>query len=214
MERTAKVLGRAALLGGLGGALNAFWCWAKFPVAASDGMDFTWTIIPAGLCHGALLAVVFVACTLILRTRPRVQQWVGLPLTGWVAGWLSFIPIHLYIKSLPVGIGDAKLSPREVLQVFWPFERSVGSLWAPYTSFGLVAVAYYALLILCRQLSTPSLFRHLLMGSVSAAAGSLWWWITYRPWYFSLLHGAVWGSLIGFGVWKSQRIAVSEQRSG
>ena len=206
MEHPAKTLGRAALLGGLGGGLNAFWCLAKFPVAVSGGTDFLWTIVPAGACHGALLTVLTVGIARAMHWRPAIQRWIGVPLVGWLAGWLSFIPISLYMQSLTSNSIDPGLSAREIVRALWPFEWSVGSLWSPYASFGLVAALYDFLLVVLRQLRSPRLSRHLLMGGISGALGSLWWWCIYKPWYLSLLHGAVWGTLVGFGVWKSHRV--------
>lgn len=198
--RPVSSLLTVAGLGGCGGAVNAFWCYAKFPVGISGGMDFAWTIIPAGAAHGALLALCVMAGVILLQRRPRTLQWLGILLAGWLTGWLSFIPIHLYILS----VGSTALTRADLLKALWPYEATIGTLWAPYSTFGLVALFSFGGLILWRPLTTPRLSRQLLIGSLSGTAGSLWWWSVYGPWYLCLLHGTIWGSLVGLGVWQSR----------
>lgn len=103
---------------------------------------------------------------------------------------------------------NVNFSPGEVFAGFlWPFGENLNlaSLSRPYLYFGLVGVVYFLLLGACRWLSAKSLSVHALMGSLSGTLGSLYWWIAWGPWYFSVLHGTIWGSLVGFGVWRSQR---------
>jgi len=69
----------------------------------------------------------------------------------------------------------------------------------------LVSLLYYRALTLGRQLRTPDLRTHQLIASACGVLGSLWFWLDSKPWYLSLLHGAIWGSLVGFGVWRFQR---------
>ena len=64
----------------------------------------------------------------------------------------------------------------------------------------------YLFLNLCRQLSQKHLSVHLLIGSLSGSLGSLSLWVELQSWwYFSLIHGTIWGALVGFGVWKATR---------
>ena len=71
--------------------------------------------------------------------------------------------------------------------------------------FGLVSLLYYAALTLGRQLRVSDLRTHQAVAGACGVLGSLWFWIDTKPWYLSLLHGAIWGACVGYGVWKSQR---------
>ena len=209
MKITARGLGLIGLLGGAGGAINAWLCYARFPVPVGYDADlaFSWQIIPAGLTHGAVLAVASVGLATSLWTSAWPVRLVGAPVVGWLAGWLSFISIQLYISFTPIMESTGGLTRDEVLgALVWPFRAlSIETLWIPYPHFGLVGLGYYFLLNICRQLLATRLAVHLLLGSVSGALGSWWWWMSYKPWYLSLLHGTLWGSLVGFGVWRSQQ---------
>ena len=198
MKLTKHALGLVGLLGGVGGATNAWLCYANLPVPAGYG-SFEWHIIPAGAMHGASLAMIAVGATRLLWDRSVLIRWLGLPVVGWVSGWLSYIPIGLSVGT-----------ERHWFNVlFWPFVNhpQVGeSLLGLWEYFGFVGAVYYALLNLWRRLTERRLPLHLVMGSLSGCLGSLWCWVSFKPWYFSFLHGAIWGSLVGFGVWKSQRL--------
>jgi hypothetical protein len=65
--------------------------------------------------------------------------------------------------------------------------------------------------LLCcfQKLYNKKLPIQFLMGISSGVLGSLWFWIVYGPWYFSLIHGIIWGSFVGFGLW----IALSPKRN-
>jgi len=78
---------------------------------------------------------------------------------------------------------------------------------------GLTGFVYYLLLNLCHQLTNKNLVVHLIMGVLAGCTGSL---ITsFDPrvppntqlWLLASggFHGTIWGSLVGFGVWKSQQ---------
>lgn len=88
--------------------------------------------------------------------------------------------------------------------ITWPLHERIQetalSLWQV---FGLVGLLYCGALSLLRQGLSSKRWVHLLMAITSGSVGSLWWWISYKPWYFSLLHGTIWGSLVGYGVWRS-----------
>ena len=101
----------------------------------------------------------------------------------------------------------AALSASGVLDALaWPSHWDNG-LWQPFVYFGFVGSLYYGFLSLCRQLSQKRLSVHLLMGSLSGSLGSLLLWVEREPWYFSLIHGTIWGALVGWGVWRAQRAA-------
>jgi len=48
----------------------------------------------------------------------------------------------------------------------------------------------------------PRLGKALIVGTAAGVLGSLWFWIGDQ-WYFSLLHGTVWGCLVGLALSKS-----------
>ena len=204
-----RSLGLIGLLGGLGGAINAWLCYARLPVPVgevNDPMTFAWPVIPLGFVHGSLLALIGIGVAFLLWKQKWFVRLIALPVVGWIAGWLSYIPLHVYIHRI-FGKSKEPLLKDLLEACAWPFSFSEPEVvaFAPYMSFGLVGVGCFLLLNLCRQGTIKALWRHLLVGSVSGILGSLWWWIGYKPWYFSLIHGTIWGSLVGFGVWKSQR---------
>lgn len=219
MRIDLRSLGLIGLLGGLGGAINAWLCYAKIPVPVSEHGDFSWYIIPAGALHGSLLATITVGGVALLWNRKWRLRSVGPFLVGWVSGWLAFIPIYIYISWDSSGLSVWGPPTERVLKItdvfnslIWPIgygqgEDLWGRLWMPlaipYAYFGLVGLAYSFSLNLWRQLSSRDLWSHLLVASGAGFLGSLWWWISYTPWWFSLLHGTIWGSLVGFGMWKS-----------
>ncbi len=207
MMLTTRELRLVGALGGIGGAINAWLCYAKLPGLSVQEMDFLWAIVPAGALHGGLLAVISVGVAQWLRERRMRLRWAALPLMGWVCGWIPYAPIAFYVHLyfVPDFGGGGWLD--KLLKALWPFRLDLESLWMPWHSFGLVGAIYYLLLSLCRGLASRRLMTHLLIASLSGIAGSLWWWILFKPWYLSVLHGAIWGSLVGFGVWKSQRAA-------
>jgi hypothetical protein len=66
----------------------------------------------------------------------------------------------------------------------------------PLQAFGLVALLYYAALHRLASRSSGPL-ECALLASASGFLGSLWWWIEIEAWYFSLIHGSIWGVLVG-----------------
>jgi hypothetical protein len=67
-----------------------------------------------------------------------------------------------------------------------------------------VALLYY-LAVAVHLAGDRSMTEHVACAIASGALGSLWWWATIGPWYFSVLHGTVWGTLVGVGAWSSGR---------
>ena len=193
---SARALGLIGLLGGLGGAINAALCYMEWPVPVGEGMFapiFHWHIIPAGALHGSVLVLMAVAFARMLYRRSLPLRLCGAGVAGWLAGWLSWIPL-----SVSFGEDSFEMTWR----TFWPF-TSLSEIWQSFEVFGLVTACYcMSLCIRDAQFRGPR-FYHLLRGIVSGVAGSLWFWVHSERWYFSLIHGAIWGSLVGFGVWKS-----------
>lgn len=179
------------LFGGLGGAANAWLCFAERPVAIKDDPVLHWHVIPAGAAHGAILAAsAFGIAEAVRSKRVVVRLGLAAPL-AWVAGYVSWIPLNRSVFDEPW----AKTS-------LWPFDAgALLALYRPLPYFGLVALVYY--LCLCFRKSHDGLGTHLLAAVSAGILGSLWWWIGWEPWFFSLLHGTLWGVLVGFGAWKA-----------
>jgi len=186
-RRVQEILG-VALCGALGGGANAWLCYAKLPVQVHDNPEFRWHLIPAGALHGALLAGIAVACGVgLLGRRLLVRVLAALPV-AWLAGYLAWIPLHR--SAFDEAWGKS---------LTWPFHESWSHiLLAPLTWFGSVSLILY----LCMSLrSVADLRTRILQASLAGVLGSLWWWISWKPWYFSLLHGGIWGVCVGVGIW-------------
>lgn len=181
---------RVAACGALGGATNAWLCYAEVPVAAAQNTTFGWHVIPAGAVHGSVLAFTAFGGARLLASRGlRLRLLVAAPL-AWVAGVASWIPLNRsafdepWLKSLT-----------------WPFHDGWGTaLLAPFQYFGFVAGLYYLSLVI-RVTQGRSLAAHVLTAGASGTLGSLWWWIAMESWYFSPLHGTIWGAFVGAGAW-------------
>ena len=79
----------------------------------------------------------------------------------------------------------------------------VSILWSPLPYFGAVAGVLYLSLLLAR--SVASRWVLILAATAAGVSGSLWWWTEWGPWYFSLIHGAVWGTFVGFALsWRGR----------
>ena len=200
MILTARSFGRIAVFGALGGAINAWLCYAQLPVPImSEGgmlsgpspLDFTWTTIPGGAGHGAILALLAVMLATRLARHPLPIRIAASAAAGWVAGWLSWI-----VLSFGMQIAEW---PETLV---WPFRQE---WWGPWLQFGLVTAIYTAALSLRSGWPGARLVPHLLCGIVSGVAGSLWWWIMSKPWYFSIIHGTIWGALVGYAAWTCEK---------
>ena len=105
--------------------------------------------------------------------------------------YLSFIPLDRWALDEPWS-----------RSLTWAFQEGWNQvLVAPFAYFGLVAVAYYLSLSMGGLRST-SLASHLVQSCAAGVLGSLWWWTSWEPWYFSVLHGSIWGVLVGLGAWR------------
>ena len=190
MKISWRSLGLIGLLGGVGGAINAWLCYAKFPVPIGEDPALSWHAIPAGGVHGSLLALVCVGLPVLLENERLLIRLIGVPLVGWCAGFISWIPLN---ASLGFG---------------WSHyvERGWDILWWPFPYFGLVGVVYALLVLLAEEfIANHRRIAYPIICSVSGVLGSLLWWMGWKPWWFAVLHGAIWGLLVGFGVWKSQQ---------
>jgi hypothetical protein len=121
------------------------------------------------------------------RARLAVRLAAAVPV-AWLAGYASWIPLNR-------SAFDESWSK----SFLWPFEDWTRAAWVPFAHFGLVAFLYY-LWLAVRGLETRGLAANVIAGCAAGVFGSLWWWISWEPWYFSVLHGAIWGALAGAGV--------------
>lgn len=193
---------RIGACGAVGGATNAWLCYAQWPVPAAKNATFAWHVVPAGAFHGAVLAAVAFGTARLLSKRNLRTKLVAAPLLAWIAGVASWIPLNRSAFDEPW----AK-------SLTWPFHQDWSmAMLAPLQYFGFVAGLYYLCLVLPFA-RTRSLGVHVLCASASAALGSLWWWIAMEPWYFSPLHGAVWGTAVGVGSWAALGGRATMERS-
>jgi hypothetical protein len=183
---------RTVLLGLAGagaGTLNAWLCYAKWPVPVTN-VSFHWHVIPAGFAHGGLLAVTAMAAALLAAKLHPSWRYAALPVAGWVGGYLSWIPLQMSVFEdsfthalvWPVANGDSALQ----------------GTWAPFFHFGLVSALYYAWLM--RRSRPWQVWAEVIAASCAGVFGSLWWWSSMGTWYFSPLHGIAWGCLVGSAV--------------
>lgn len=174
----------AALGGALGGALNAFHALYAFPD------NLAWHIVPAGLVHGALLAGLSVSCARWVAAR-RLAIRLALPgVEGYVIGYATFLPIAL--------------SAHFDLRFFWFGQEDHAFYW-PWWAFGIVATLACLGWGSARLIASRHLIVHMATGSIAGVLGSLWWWSSWEDSPYCLLHGTIWGCLVGLGVWKAGR---------
>jgi hypothetical protein len=184
---------RIGACGALGGAANAWLCYAQLPVAAGN-TTFAWHVVPAGAVHGGLLAVIAFGAGRLLSKWTLGARLLAAPLLAWIAGVLSWIPLSRSATEDPWA-----------RSLTWPFHQGwKAAIVDPFLCFGLVAGLYYLSVVLF-SLRERRLGAHLLYAGLSGALGSLWWWISIEPWYFSPLHGAIWGAFVGTGAWSLSR---------
>lgn len=180
-----------ALLGAVGGLLNALLLWLQVPEKV---VDFKPVILVCGALHGGVLAACGIAAANIAlrRARLRLPIWI---VAGYLAGWISWIPTHVLIADSP---------PSKAL--LWPFmlERPLEAVWRPFQYFGMVGLVLAVVLTIASpgMRRSPLGLRGLAIGS--GVLGSLWFWGVFqahmRMGYLALLHGTLWGLLVGAGL--------------
>jgi hypothetical protein len=180
---------RVGACGAAAGAINAGFCYA-----IAKPLPFAWHIIPAGAVHGGLLAISAFGMSRLFLKKNLGTRILAAPLVAWIGGYLSWISLSLSLTAFPL------LREPWTHSLFWPFfEHWEGMLVKPAFSFGLVASLYYLFLVLyCGK--KRGLGPHLIGAVVSGILGSLSFWIGFG-WYFSPIHGAIWGILVGIGAW-------------
>jgi hypothetical protein len=162
-------------------------------VAVHDDPHFEWHVIPAGAFHGALLAAAAYALGHALAARTlRVRLAAALPL-AWVAGFVAWIPLNSSTFERPW-----------LESLVWPFHQSWdGLLLSPLQFFGLVALVYYVA-VAWGWTKGRRLAAHVASASAAGMLGSFWWWLAMGSWYFAILHGAIWGTLVGVAAWSAE----------
>ena len=186
--RILPVLLRIAAAGAVAGAVNAWLCYARWPVPVEEYSDFSWHLVPAGAVHGAVLGLSSFLGSRWLRGVGWAKRLMIATATGWIAGYLSWQPLRM---SLEERLGWST----------WPFDGPM-SAWfiGPLQIFGLVTCLYC--LVPPRWTPGPRAgASSLIVASLAGAVGSLWWWLSVGPWHFSLLHGAIWGCAVGLAWW-------------
>jgi hypothetical protein len=175
----------------LGGTLNAAHCF--FSSASPDFKNFKWHIIPAGAVHGLVLAAAAVILADLYCRSARLIRLTGVLLAGYLSGWVSGIFLGFSIEER-WSLG----------RLWWPVRYGFStedSLMAPFAFFGLAGALYYLFLCVFKTLRDTRLSFHIAAAVFSGIAGSLWFWVSSKPWYFSPVHGAVWGICAGLGTW-------------
>ena len=146
------------------------------------------------------------------EVEPRIQQGSGRPYREVLAAALAGVAEaegreipskheDVLADSLPSWPAFAEVPPalRELRGRGWKL-----ALLGPLQYFGLVALLYYLAIALWLA-RERRLAAHVTGAAVAGIFGSLWWWISFGPWYFSVLHGAIWGTLVGVGAWTTRR---------
>jgi hypothetical protein len=179
------------IAGGIGGLINAALCYSKWPVPVEDtSATFHWHVIPAGFIHGGILALLAVGAADLGRRLNGPLRWAASLLVAWLAGYLSWIPLDIsaFDKSLASALA-------------WPLvnaDSRLAAVWVPFLYFGAVSGLLY--LWLAGQRRGQGRVIEMAAASGAGVLGSLWWWLVWKPWYLSVLHGVVWGSLVGLAI--------------
>jgi len=189
---------QVALVGAIAGAINAWLCLARIPVPVYDNPEFRWTIVPGGAIHGAILVVIAYTGSLATSTLQSLTRFILVAPIGWVGGYLSWIPLHRWAFEDTWGNS-----------LIWVFrDNTAGAVvWSPFAHFGLVSALYFL------GLSFGGLRRDRLVNVIysvcAGVLGSLWWWLEFKPWYFALIHGTIWGILVGVGIQRLRKTRTS-----
>ena len=186
--RDQAALARMTAAGAVGGGLNATLCVLGWPVPVASA-SFRWHLIPAGAAHGALLALAAIAGVVASRRAgDSLWRWFAAPIVGWLGGYASWVPLEMSVLG------------RSLSQaIVWPAGSgplSLAFIWNPLIYFGSVSALLYLWLASAVARRSPKIT--VVGAALAASLGSLWWWIEWGPWYLSLLHGGVWGTLVGF----------------
>jgi hypothetical protein len=213
IKNKLKLLFTTTILAGLASGINAWWCFAGFPVRIMGEeklffdwkLFFEWQIIPMGAIHGAIISLLIIGSSIALFKKNKILTIIFTPFIGYITGFYSYAPLMWGIAP----------SEKFEWSFFWnifviDLNRSASfyDLYAPYSIFGLVASIYYLFLCVFQLLNNKKLLYQLIIGIASGILGSLWFWIEFSNaefWYFSLLHGTIWGVFVGYGIWANAR---------
>jgi hypothetical protein len=193
--RYLLVVGKIGGAGAMAGAINGCLCLINFPVPVEGISGFSWIVVPEGAYHGFVLAIVpYLAFLALPHPRLFIRLLLG-PLVAWFAGYISWMPFS-----------GLEVFHDWVWAFTWPFNPpKVDSLWLPLFMFGLVSGGVYFFLT-SRAARQPIAWRVLAI-PCSGILGSLWFWSDIGNWYFALIHGSIWGGLVG---WQLQQIPMRD----
>jgi len=188
-KRLSLVLSVGAA-GAVAGAVNAL------HVLAQGGLEWhQWHLVPAGFAHGGLLAAIAACVAFLARNRPLWIRLVGVPVSGWLSGYLAGVPLW---ASILAGCDVCR----------GPFSMD-SLLWDPFFDrMGLVASIAYAGWALPGRQRSPRLVAYLAIGVTAGVLGSAQFWIAAverQAWRFFPPHGATWGVLVGLAAWRVAR---------
>lgn len=178
--------------GAAGGAVNALLCYLRVPVPIGDGPEYelAWHIVLAGAVHGGVLAAGAFYAARWWAPRNAALRLVGAVLVGWVAGYLSW-------NALSLSISHTVRAPWSLFS-----DGALEAIRAPLDVFGAVAGLFWLALVTRRR--PPASFGGCAIPAIACGVlGSLRWWIEYHLWYFSLIHGTIWGLAVGAALWWS-----------
>ncbi|MBI4597749.1 MAG: hypothetical protein HY737_05020 [Candidatus Omnitrophica bacterium] len=200
MKLTWRSLGLISLLGGLGGLI---------PLYASNRI-LSWESIVVSTVEKVLLACMTAGVVSWAVHRKPLVRWVGLPISGWLIGWVSLIPYQLVVLRVFETTGSFSISER--LQriwsaLIWPWWFSLSWFQTLRSAFntesGIVLIAYF-LWVICQGWSAKRLLVHTAIGIVSGGLGwTISFWDSIRPGSLEIFQNMIWGALVGFGVWKA-----------
>lgn len=180
--------------GAAGGTINGWLCFAGFPLPVREAPGFDWLVVLGGALHGAILALLPVVAAVVVRRWSLRWRIILAPAVGWISGYLSWVPLnHLVL--------DESLAR----SLDWPWTGGIGLVvaWRPFALFGLVGLFWYLVI------ATGGLRRRRwqLAALVACAGtfGSLWFWTDWDQWYLAVIHGTVWGVLVG---WAASRASL------
>lgn len=186
------------LVGGVAGTINSLWCYYDILISNEIESLFEWYIVPAGFVHGSIVSLSIGVYLLFLKNLKFILKILCTLFLAWFVGYLCFNVIICGVN------GDVNLS--------FSFEMSTELFSIPFISFGLVLIAF-ALLDSCKDKFISSDSTKVLLSTIiSGIIGSLWWWIAYGNWHLSVLHGCIWGLLIGFTLIKFSPLIYAKQK--
>ena len=190
------------LFGGIGGFINMSLSYFKFTPTSLLGIypseEYDLWLLLGGFIHGftlAFVAIFFSALFFNKSSWARIFVW---PFVGWFSGWVSMIPVFMdHIDgSFSQKLLVAAQFPWGLSKTPWDF------ILGPFWTFGGVAFLLFGGLSFFWAFRSEKIFPLLLTTALSGILGSIFIFSWQLDWYISLIHGTIWGLLVGFGLLK------------